>query len=89
MLIVLSGCKNPGERSFWSPYQELNWESVGHYDSEFHTHPGFGDEQYNPHQTIDRYRSEGYSILALASHDYDIPHVYMNTIYPWSELASI
>ena len=89
-LLILYSCNNHSpERVFWSPYQDLNWENIGHYDSEFHTHPGLGDEQYDPHETIDRYHSEGYSILALAGHDYDIPSNYINTIYPWTELSEI
>lgn len=79
---------NSGE-IFWSPYQELNWSEIGHYDSEFHTHPGLGDEQYDPHQTIDRYHEEGYKILALAGHDYDIPKDHIQTIYPWTKLSEI
>ncbi len=76
-------------RSFWSPYSDLNWESIGHYDSEFHTHPGLGGEEYDPHQTVDRYHEEGYRILALAAHDYDIPDDYMDSIYPWTQLSEI
>lgn len=77
------------DRIFWSSYQDLNWENIGHYDSEFHTHPGLGDEQYDPHQTVDRYHAEGYQILALAGHDYDIPSDYISTIYPWTQLTDI
>ncbi len=67
----------------------MNWSEIGHYDSEFHTHPGLGDEKYDPHQTIDRYHEEGYRILALAAHDYDIPDDYMTSIYPWTGLSEI
>lgn len=88
-LLFFTACRQQPERMFWSPYQELNWENIGHYDSEFHTHPGLGDEQYDPHQTIDRYHEEGYQILALAGHDYDIPSDYISTIYPWTQLADI
>ena len=77
------------ERIIWSPYMEINWDKIGHYDSEFHTHPGLGDEEYDPHQTIDRYKDEGYQILSLAAHDYDIPKDHMKTIYPWTKLSEI
>ncbi|MEX0685671.1 MAG: hypothetical protein WD098_06655 [Balneolales bacterium] len=81
---------NNSNRTFWSPYQDLNWSEIGHYDSEFHTHPNMGDYGgYDPHQTIDRYREEGYSILTLAEHSSHIPHDHMNTIYPWTELSQI
>ncbi len=88
-VIAISGCGNNQDRVFWSPYQDLNWTDIGHYDSEFHTHPGLGDEQYDPHQTIDRYHEEGYKILTLAAHDYDIPDDHMNSIYPWIRLSEI
>ncbi len=76
------------QRTFWSPYQDLNWPGIGHYDSEFHTHPGLGGEQYDPHQTVDRYHEEGYRILTLAAHDYDVPDA-IDSIYPWTQLADI
>ena len=87
--VTLLACSMQPEREFWSPYQDLNWAEVGHYDSEFHIHPGLGDEEYDPHQTIDRYHEEGYSILVLAGHDYDIPDEYLNSIYPWTRLSEI
>lgn len=94
LLIALAGftfvsCNQADKREFWSPWEQINWTAVGHYDAEFHTHPGLGDEQYDPHQTIDRYHQEGYRILTIAAHDYDIPSDYINTLYPWSELSSI
>ncbi|MBW6479164.1 MAG: hypothetical protein K0B37_07025 [Bacteroidales bacterium] len=89
ILIWITGCSQKPERVFQTSYQEINWSNIGHYDSEFHTHPGLGDEQYDPHQTIDRYHEEGYQILALAGHDYDIPSEYISTIYPWTELSRI
>ena len=87
--LIIIGCADKPDITFWSPYQDLNWPEIGHYDSEFHTHPGLGDEQYDPHQTVDRYHAEGYKILVLAGHDYDIPDDYMNSIYPWTKLAEI
>ncbi len=89
LILFLSACSNRTEREFWSPYQDVNWAEIGYYDSEFHTHPGLGNEQYDPHQTIDRYHEEGYRILTLAGHDYDIPGDYINSIYPWTNLSEI
>ncbi|WP_372635462.1 hypothetical protein [Fodinibius sp.] len=78
------------DRKFWSPYEDLNWSEIGHYDSEFHTHPNMGDYGgHDPHQTVDRYHEEGYKILTLAEHSSHIPHDHMNTIYPWTELSQI
>jgi hypothetical protein len=87
--ITAIGCSDNPDRIFWSPYADLNWENIGHYDSEFHTHPGLGGEEYDPHQTIDRYHEEGYKILMLAAHDYDIPSDHIDTIYPWTMLSEI
>lgn len=88
LALLASGCSNNSGRTFWSPYEDLNWERIGHYDSEFHTHPGFGDEEYDPHQTIDRYHEEGYKILTLAAHSYDVPDE-IDSIYPWTKLSEI
>ncbi|TVR64697.1 MAG: hypothetical protein EA422_06000 [Gemmatimonadales bacterium] len=81
--------QGPADRTFWTSYADVNWERIGQYDSEFHTHPGLGDEQYDPHETIDRYHAEGYRILTLAAHDYDIPDDHMESIYPWTRLSEI
>jgi hypothetical protein len=90
--LVFAGCEmapdGPG-RVFTTPYQDLNWDRVTHHDSEFHTHPGLGNEEYDPHQTIDRYHEEGYEILTLAAHSYDVPSDYIDAIYPWTELSQI
>lgn len=85
---ILVSCSNSHDKIFWSPYNDLNWAEIGYYDAMFHTHPGLGDEQYEPHQTIDRYYDEGYKILTIAGHDYDIPDE-IESIYPWVELSQI
>lgn len=91
ILFLLIGCSDSfSDREFWSPYEDLNWSEIGHYDSEFHTHPNMGDYSgYDPHQTIDRYHEEGYKILTLAEHSSHIPHDHMDTIYPWTNLSRI
>lgn len=89
VLQIISGCHNSTGRVFWSPYSDVNWSLAGHYDAEFHTHPGLGDEQYDPHQAVDRYHAEGYKILTLAGHDYDIPNDHIQSIYPWTKLSQI
>ncbi len=89
VFLLLLSCTQQPDRIFRTSYQDLNWSNIGHYDSEFHTHPGLGDEEFDPHQTIDRYHEEGYSILALAGHDRDIPSDYIATVYPWTELSQI
>ncbi|MDZ7808022.1 MAG: hypothetical protein U5K71_13025 [Gracilimonas sp.] len=91
LLLLLTGCADKLEdRTFLSPYEDLNWENIGHYDAEFHTHPNMGDYGgYDPHQVVDRYHEEGYKILTLAEHSSHIPHDHMDTIYPWTELSEI
>jgi hypothetical protein len=39
------------DRSFWTPYAELNWGAIEHHDMQIHVHPGLGAEEYNPHPT--------------------------------------
>ncbi len=86
---LLLSCNNSPQRSFWSPYEGINWAQVDYCDAEFHTHPGLGDEQYDPHQTVDRYHAEGYKVLTLAGHDYHIPTEQIGSIYPWTQLGAI
>lgn len=88
-LSLQMSCGDKSQRYFWSPYDGLNWTQVNYCDAEFHTHPGLGDEQYDPHQTVDRYHAEGYKILTLAGHDYHIPTEQIGSIYPWTQLESI
>lgn len=89
MLGILFSCSNSPKRVFYSSYEDIQWSEIGYYDAMFHTHPGLGDEEYDPHQTVDRYFEEGYKILTLAGHDYDIPDEYIESIYPWTELSQI
>lgn len=89
MIGLIISCNDNQDKIFWSPYENLNWDKIGYYDAQFHTHPGLGDEQYDPHQTVDRYYDEGYKILTLAGHNYDIPDEYIESIYPWTELSQI
>ena len=77
------------ENRFVSPYSSLNWSETGHFDAMFHVHPGLGAEQYDPHETIDRYHAEGFQILAFSPHDYDIPDEFINNAYPWTKLSEV
>lgn len=77
------------ENRFVSPYSALNWSEIGHFDAMFHVHPGLGAEQYDPHETIDRYHEEGFKILAFSPHDYDIPDEYIKNSYPWTKLSEV
>jgi hypothetical protein len=87
--LFLYGCSDETERYFVSSYQNVNWERIDYFDMQIHVHPGIGDEQYDPHLTIDRYYEEGFKILAFTPHDYDVPDDYIDHIYPWTELANI
>ncbi len=87
--VLLLACAGEDSRHFVGSYSEMDWGNVGHYDAMFHTHPGLGNEQYDPHETIDRYFEEGYKILTIAGHDYDIPTEVIPSIYPWTNLSGI
>jgi len=90
IFLTIIGCtKNNNDRVFWSPYEDLNWENIGHYDAQFHVHPGLGAEEYDPQEAVDRYFEEGYKIVALSPHDYDIPDDYIESLYPWTEFSNI
>jgi hypothetical protein len=77
------------ERSFWTPYSGLNWGAIEHHDMQIHVHPGLGAEEYNPHETVDRYLAEGFTILAFTPHDYDVPDDYIDNVYPWTRFSGI
>lgn len=89
LISIFSACGSQETRYFVTTYSELSWENIGHYDAMFHTHPGLGNEQYDPQETIDRYYEEGYKILTIAGHDYDIPSEIIPSIYPWTNLSVI
>lgn len=87
-----AACAQPSaapDRVFWTPYAQLGWAEIGHYDMQIHVHPGLGAEQYAPHETIDRYHAEGFKILAFTPHDYDVPDDHIESLYPWTRLAEI
>jgi hypothetical protein len=88
--VALAGCDGPlPERVFETPLTGVNWAGIEHHDMQIHVHPGLGDEEYDPHQTVDRYLAEGFTILAFTPHDYDIPDDYIDNIYPWTQFAEI
>lgn len=89
---AVAACAQPSaapDRVFWTPYAQLEWGEIGHYDMQIHVHPGLGAEQYAPHETIDRYHAEGFRILAFTPHDYDVPDDHIESLYPWTRLAEI
>jgi len=86
----LAGCEAPSpERVFETPLAGVNWGAIEHHDMQIHVHPGLGAEEYDPHQTVDRYLAEGFTILAFTPHDYDVPDEYIDNVYPWTRFAEI
>lgn len=85
LIFLVIACSENPDSTFVSSYQNVNWDKIGYYDMQIHVHPGIGDEQYDPHQTIDRYHEEGFKILAFTPHDYDVPDDYIDNIYPWTQ----
>lgn len=64
-----------------NPYAEVNWETVGQYKANLHTHTTQSDGHLTPTAVIDEYRSRGYSILALTDHNL--------CTWPWTGLAAM
>ncbi len=90
LVLAPTACEAPPEeRAFWTPFTEVNWAAIEHHDMQIHVHPGLGAEEYDPHQTVDRYHEEGFTILAFTPHDYDVPDAYIENIYPWTRFAEI
>ena len=75
--------------SFVNPYEGVDWENIGYYHANFHTHTTFSDGRYDPHQAIDKYHDLNYDILALTDHDTHHHHVHPRTLYPWTALNDI
>lgn len=58
-------------------YKDINWETIGRYKSNFHTHTSQSfDTQFATSYVVDRYKEAGYKILALTDHD--------ASSYPWN-----
>ena len=75
--------------SFVNPYEGVDWENIGYYHANFHTHTTFSDGRYDPHQAIDKYHDLNYDILALTDHDTHHHHVHPKPLYPWTALNDI
>lgn len=63
-----------------NPYQNVNWETVNQYKSNFHTHKDLSDGSCTPKEMIDIYHNAGYDILAITEHN----HLTSGTTYPWT-----
>lgn len=74
---------------FMNPYEEVNWNATGYYDSNLHTHTTLSDGSYDPHQAIDMYHELDYHILALTDHDTHHHDAMPTALYPWTELNDI
>ena len=67
----------------------MNWENIGYYDANLHTHTNLSDGQHDPHHAIDKYHDLNYEILALTDHDSLHDEVWPKALYPWTELNAI
>lgn len=72
-----------------NPYEGVEWERIGYYDANFHTHTNLSDGGYDPHYAIDTYHELNYDILALTDHDSLHVEVLPRALYPWTELNDI
>ena len=77
------------EPTLINPYADIDWDSVGYYDANLHTHTNFSDGRYDPHYAIDTYHALEYRILALTDHDSLHFEYRPKALYPWTELNDI
>ncbi|HOL21506.1 MAG TPA: PHP domain-containing protein [bacterium] len=61
-----------------NPYENVRWNKFKQYNGNLHTHTKYSDGILLPHEVIDRYKAEGYSILAITDHN--------RTTFPWESL---
>ncbi len=74
---------------FTDPYEGIEWDAIGYYDANLHTHTNYSDGRYDPHYAIDTYHELGYEILALTDHDSLHYQFRPEALYPWTELNDI
>lgn len=70
-----------------NPYKNVNWNSFRQYKANLHTHTTYSDGSKPPHERIDEYYANGYSILALTDHAENNAWGPLN--YPWTSLNAI
>jgi hypothetical protein len=70
-----------------NPYHGVDWNSFNQYKANLHTHTTYSDGIKPPHDRIDEYFDNGYSILSLTDHDNYNPEGPL--LYPWTNLSSI
>ncbi len=70
-----------------NPYSKVNWDTFQQFKANLHTHTDYSDGTKPPHEIIDEYHANNYSILALTDHDTYNPEGPIN--YPWTALNSI
>jgi hypothetical protein len=72
-----------------NPYDGLDWSTLEHHTANLHTHTRYSDGLLDPHQVIDMYYTNGYTILALTDHDHHHYSVRPATLFPWTEISNI
>ena len=70
-----------------NPYSSVNWDTFQQFKANLHTHTDYSDGTKPPHERIDEYHENNYSILSLTDHDDYNPEGPIN--YPWTELNNI
>lgn len=70
-----------------NPYELVNWDLFNQYKANLHTHTTYSDGIKSPHERIDEYYKNGYSILSLTDHDDYHPRGPL--LYPWTVLSEI
>jgi len=60
-----------------NPYESVDWERAGHHKGNFHCHTTVSDGRGAPHQMVDEYRRQGFTVLTLSDHH--------GVTFPWTE----
>ncbi len=68
-----------------NPYQDIKWEKATPHKANFHAHTAYSDGIKLPHERIDEYYKNGYTILSLTDHATYDPNVFLT--YPWDEVS--
>jgi hypothetical protein len=83
LVILIAACSGPQyDVILINPYEDVDWENVGHYKAGLHEHTLQSDGYHMVDKVVRAYPAAGFSILALTDHDMHPP----NTQVRWGNL---
>ena len=65
---LISALEEPLEYTITSPYDDIDWDTVGLYKANLHTHTVFSDGTEVLSDVVEEYYRQGYDILAISDH---------------------